>query len=463
MFSFLLVFALAIVVLFAGLAGQRNNLFYILVLGLSAALGLSVWEWIGYDPAVEGPSVLAGMLSFDYFALSFGAVALLAMWLIALMSGYSFRQLNNSLGDHYGLMLFSLCGAFCLFSYESLLMLFLGVEILSIPLYVLAGSQRQSLASNEAALKYYLMGSFASGILLFGIALLFGSTNSLDLHGMQTYLSGSLDRPGLFYTGLLLVFIGMSFKVAAVPFHFWSPDVYEGSPTLVTTFMATVVKMASFAAFFRLATVFGPAASHWGLIVAILAALTIVVGNVTAVYQDRFKRLLAYSSVSHTGYLFLGLLAGTPDAGGAVFLYLLAYVVATIGAFAVFQLVSEQTGKQEVAVFNGLAKRHPWLAFAMAVSVLSMAGIPPMAGFFGKYFLFAGALADWTWLVVIALLGSAVSIYYYFRVIVAMYFTPAAEDTPEISVPWAYALVATVCVALALLLSVAPGYVMGLV
>jgi NADH-quinone oxidoreductase subunit N len=172
---------------------------------------------------------------------------------------------------------------------------------------------------------------------------------------------------------------------------------------------------------------------------------------------------LAYSSVSHTGYLFLGLLAGTPEAGGAVFLYLLVYVVATIGAFSVFQLVSEQTGKQEVSAFNGLAKRHPWLAFAMAVSVLSMAGIPPMAGFFGKYFLFAGALADWTWLVVVALLGSAVSIYYYFRVIVAMYFTPAAEDAPEISVPWAYAVVAAVCVALALLLSVAPGYVMGLV
>ena len=463
MFSFLSVFVLALVVLFAGLAGMRKHLFGILVAGLAAILGLGIWEWVSYDPAVEGPSVLAGMLSFDYFALSFGAVALLAMLLIALMSGYSFRRLNASLGDHYGLMLFSLCGALILFSYESLLMLFLGVEILSIPLYVLAGSQRNNLASNEAALKYYLMGSFASGILLFGLALLFGSTNSLDLHGIRNFLAGSLDRPGLFYAGMVLVFIGMSFKVAAAPFHFWSPDVYEGSPTVVTTYMATVVKMATFAAFFRLLQALGYAQEHWGLLVAGLAALTMVVGNVTAVYQDRFKRMLAYSSISHTGYLFLGLLAGTPAAGGAVFLYMFAYVVASIGAFSVFQLVSEQTGKDRVDAFNGLAKRKPWLAFAMAVSVLSLAGIPPMAGFFGKYFLFAGALSKWPWLVVIALINSAISIYYYFRVIVAMYFTAADEDAPEISVPWAYVAVATICVALALALGVAPGYVMGLV
>jgi NADH-quinone oxidoreductase subunit N len=463
MFSFLTVFALAIVVLFAGLFGLRKHLFWILATGLTAAFAVGIGEWIGYDPAVEGPKVLAGMLSFDYYALSFGAVALGAMWLIALMSGFSFRHLNKSLGDHYGLMLFSLCGAFCLFSYESLLMLFLGVEILSIPLYVLAGSQRRSLASNEAALKYYLMGSFATGILLFGIALLFGSTNSLDLQGMHTYLAGSLERPGLFYTGLLLVFMGMSFKVAAVPFHFWSPDVYEGSPTLVTTYMSTIVKMAAFAAFFRLASTFGIAAEHWAPIVAGLSALTILVGNVTAVYQSRFKRLLAYSSISHTGYLLLGLLAGTPGAGGAMFLYLLSYVTATIGAFAVFQLATGDSGKEEISVFNGLAKRNPWLAFSMAVSVLSMAGIPPLAGFFGKYFLFAGALAHWPWLVVVALLGSAVGIYYYLRLIAAMYFTPADDDAHEIDVPWAYAVVALVCTVLALALGVAPGYVMGLV
>lgn len=463
MYSFLSIFVLAVILLFTGLTGQRKHLHWMLVLGLTGIFGLNLWEWAQYDPTVEGPAVLAGMMSFDYFALGFSAVAILVTLLIALLSGFAFRNLDNSLGDHYGLILFSLCGAICLFSFENILMLFLGVEIMSIPLYVLAGSQRDKLASNEAALKYYLMGAFVAGVLLFGLALVFGATNSLDLQGIRAYLAGAMDRPGIFYVGVTLIFIAMSFKVAAAPFHFWSPDVYEGSPTLVTAFMATVVKIGGFAAFFHLTQAFHYTRGHWDILLAGIAALTMVVGNVTAVYQQRFKRMLAYSSISHTGYLFLGLLVGTPESVGSIFLYITSYALATIGAFSVFILVNEQTGKDNFEAFNGLGKRKPLLAIAMTVCVLSLAGIPPTAGFFGKYFLFSGALPHWPWLVLVALVNSAISIYYYFKVIMAMFFTAPADDAAEISVPWTYTLVAAITVALVAALCVVPGYVMGLV
>lgn len=462
MYSLLTLFIFGVISMFAGLWRRRDVLYGIATAGLALSLGVSIFEWMTFEPMQPGSALLNGMLSFDYFSLGFAGVAIFATLLIAMLSGYSFKGVSEALGDHYALILFSLCGVLCTVSFESLVMLFLGLEIMSIPLYVLAGSRRDNLASNEAALKYYLMGSFTTGILLFGIALVYGATLHFDLLGIQQYVAAG-KISGLFYVGVIFILIGMCFKIAAAPFHFWSPDVYEGSPSLVTAFMATVVKTAGFAAFFRLFSAFSGAADHWAMPLAIIAGLTMTVGNVTAVFQYSFKRMLAYSSISHAGYLLLGVVAMGANSSGAILLYALSYSVATICIFGIYIIVREQTGRTDFEAFNGLAQRKPFLAFVMALCLISLAGIPPTAGFFGKYFLFSGAMGAYPWLVVVAVLNSAISISYYFRPIVAMYFTPSPEQPAELTTPVSYTVVLVVGAAMVVALCILPGYVLGLV
>lgn len=458
MTALLILFVTALAVLFAGLSGNRNLLQPIGFTGVLAAFGAAAFSYFSMgDPLGEVP-----MLSFGPFAVSFSMVVLGSTLLLFSLVGYAFRDLQKTLGDHLGLILFSLCGALCLFSFTNLTMLFLGIEILSIPLYVLAGSRRDNPASNEAAIKYFLMGAFATGILLFGTALVYGATATFDLHKIsEVVAAGSFSKP-LLFTGITLMLVGMCFKVGAVPFHFWSPDVYEGSPSLVTAYMATVVKTAGFAAFYKLFAIgFAGAAAFWSPGVAVLAALTMILANTTALFQNSFKRMMAYSSISHTGYLMLGLLgmAGMASSG-AILLYTLTYSVATICAFSIFILVSEQSGSDHFAAFEGLGKRNPLLAAVMAVAILSLAGIPPTAGFFGKYFLFAQAFEKYPWLVVIAVLNSAVSIYYYFRVIIAMYFHEPSRES--IVVPVGYRWVMVAGLMLIALLCAVPGVVLAL-
>ena len=258
--------------------------------------------------------------------------------------------------------------------------------------------------------------------------------------------------------------VGMCFKVGAVPFHFWSPDVYEGAPSLVTAFMATVVKTAAFAAFFRLFKVgFGGATEFWVVGIAAIAGITMTLANTTALFQNNFKRMMAFSSISHTGHLLLGLLGAAATVGsasGPVLLYLLSYSVATIGAFSIFILVSEQTGSEHFAAFEGLGKRNPLLAAVMAICILSLAGIPPTAGFFGKYFLFTQAFDRFPWLVVLAVLNSAISIYYYFRVIIAMYFHEPSRES--VVVPWGFRWVMVAAVVLIALICLQPSVVLAM-
>jgi NADH-quinone oxidoreductase subunit N len=264
--------------------------------------------------------------------------------------------------------------------------------------------------------------------------------------------------------GILLMLVGLSFKVSAVPFHFWAPDVYTGSPNLVTAFMSTVVKTAGFAAFYRLfSSAFVDAIDFWGITVAAIAALTMTLANVTALFQTNFKRMMAYSSISHAGYLLLAVLAiGQAGSAGAMLLYTLSYSVATICAFAVYILVAEQNNDATLDAFNGLSKREPFLAAVMVISMLSLAGIPPTAGFFGKYFLFTAAFERYPWLIGLAVINSAISIYYYFKVIIAMYFV-RNEASPVVVTPVGFKWVVAGGLVLIALLTLAPGSVYGLI
>jgi NADH-quinone oxidoreductase subunit N len=342
-------------------------------------------------------------------------------------------------------------------------MLFLGIEILSIPMYILAGSNKSDLRSNEASLKYFLMGAFATGFLLFGIALIYGVSGSFNLQNIAQYVSLQQNNvPVMLVAGVIMMLIGLAFKVSAVPFHFWTPDVYTGSPTVVTAFMSTVVKSAAFAGFFRLFfTCFNASTVIWANTIWVIAALTIIIGNVTAVYQTNFKRMLAYSSIAHAGYMLLAILAMNSYAQNSILFYAAAYSISSITSFAILLLVSHVTKNDSIDSFNGLAKKNPLLAFITVVAMLSLAGIPPVAGFFAKYYIFTAALQQhYTGLVIIAILGSLVGVFYYFRVIIAL-FKPENEG---VVVPMNYVFKALLIVTslVTLVLGIMPQLVAGI-
>jgi NADH-quinone oxidoreductase subunit N len=464
MTALIIIFLTALVVLFAGLTKHRGLLQPIALMGTLGALGVTCLELFG-GVSIGINSLYPDMLSFNAYSTAFSAVVLLSTALIIGLGVFGFRMLDDTLGDNYALLLFSLCGALCMFCFQNITMLFLGIEILSIPLYVLAGSRRDNISGNEAALKYFLMGAFATGILLFGTALVYGATGSFDLNTIASAIGDGKHSAAMLHVGILMILVGMSFKVSAVPFHFWAPDVYTGSPNLVTAFMATVVKTAGFAAFYKLFTVaFGPAAGFWGTPVAMLAALTMTVANLTALFQTDFKRMIAYSSIAHAGYLLLAVLAAvTPGSAGAILLYTLTYSIATICALGAYMAVTEPNMDGSFDAFNGLEKKSPLLAAALAISMLSLAGVPPTAGFFGKYFLFTSVFEKYPWLVVLAVINSAVSIYYYFKVIIAMYFTRDTHYEQEgVVVPTSVRWVVFAGIVLIAVLAIVPGKVYGL-
>lgn len=460
MTALFVLFSTAIFILFAGLWKNRQLLHTLALGGTLIAMIVSAYDYHFINP---WNTAYASMLSFDSYALAFTSVTLAGMLLLLGLSHWEFRDLENTLGDHYGLIFFSLCGALCMFSFNNMIMLFLGVEILSIPLYVLAGSRRNDLRSNEAALKYFLMGAFATGILLFGMALVYGATGAFDLHAIQLDITEGRASGGILNVGILMILMGLSFKVSAAPFHFWAPDVYQGSPNMVTAFMATVVKTAGFAAFYRLFSLAFVDAGFWHTAVAAISALTMTLANTTAIFQQDFKRMLAYSSIAHAGYLLMAVLAaGQPGSGGAILTYTLVYSAATVVAFGVFMLVSEQNEDSSFKAFNGLGKKQPLLAIVMTLAMLSLAGIPPTAGFFGKYFLFIAAFEQYPWLVILAVVNSAISIYYYFKVIIAMYFS-REENEYRVEVPAGIRLSMIAGLVLIVLLTIMPATIYNLI
>jgi NADH-quinone oxidoreductase subunit N len=339
------------------------------------------------------------------------------------------------MAEHAALVLFVLTGAIIMTAFADLSMFFVGLEILSISLYVLAASNKSELRSNEAGMKYFLMGAFATGFLLFGIALIYGATATFNLAKIASYISVSQaagNTPMFVYAGVLLIMVGLLFKVSAAPFHFWAPDVYEGAPIQVTALMSTIVKTSAIAAFYKLFTVsFGSQEIVWSTTLFYIAALSVLIGNIIAVFQSNVKRMLAYSGISHAGYLLLAILANNAAGGTALTYYTLAYSVATIAAFTVVASVASVKGSSDFTSFEGLGKKNKLITISVIVSMMSLAGIPPFAGFFGKYFLFTSYLENHSInLVIIGLIGSAISIYYYFRLIVNLFKGESDEVIP---------------------------------
>ncbi|HUM48522.1 MAG TPA: NADH-quinone oxidoreductase subunit N, partial [Chitinophagales bacterium] len=299
-------------------------------------------------------------------------------------------------------------------------------------LYILAGLRKRDLLSNEASLKYFLMGAFSTGFLLFGIAMLYGATGSFMVSDIAYHLGLHKGSPEPFIiAGIIMLMIGLLFKVAAAPFHFWTPDVYQGSPTLITGYMATVGKVAAFAALLRVFQLgFSPAMESYQFILSGVAVITMFVGNITALYQRSVKRMLAYSSISHAGYMLIALMASNDIADGAILFYAVAYSLASIVAFTVVAVLQAKGKGDEISAFNGLSKSNPVLALTFSVAMLSLAGIPPTAGFFAKFFIFSAAIKDgWILIVALAVINSFISVYYYFRPVIASFMKKGNEET----------------------------------
>jgi NADH-quinone oxidoreductase subunit N len=401
------------------------------------------------------------MMRFDNVALAFSGVILVTAFFWFILANDYFE--HDHVTDHFALVLFALVGAIMLTGFSNMTTLFLGIEILSIPMYVLAASRKRDLASNEAGFKYLIMGSFASGFLLFGIALIYGATGSFDLMAIRSFISHSQgDFPAFFYAGVLMVLIAMLFKVSAAPFHFWAPDVYEGSPTVITALMSTIVKTAAFAAFMRLfLVVFGGVNESWSMVLAVVIALSLVVSNITAATQQSVKRMLAYSSISHAAFMLMAILANQRGMASvsAILYYSLAYAVGSIAAFTVLYNVSKAKDNANIEAFNGLGKRHPFMAACMVIAMLSLAGIPITAGFFAKYFIFSVMIGTtFKWLIILAILTSAVGVYYYFKVIIAMYFKEE-DGEQEVTMETSHVLLLALTTIFTLALGIVPKYV----
>ena len=421
--ALVLLSSLGVIALLAEIFNFKKLLYPIVLLGLITTFILNIFDW-------NTNHVYYKMMQFDNYAVAFTALIIVIAFLWFLMAEGFFKEESNQT-DYFALVLFSLVGAVMMVSYNNMAMLFLGIEILSIPMYILAGSNKADVSSNEAAFKYLIMGAFATGFLLFGIALIYGATGSFDLSEIANAVStGGLSS--IFYVGILMMLIGMAFKVSAAPFHFWAPDVYQGAPTMITAFMATIVKTAAFAAFLRLFfTSFMGAHSTWTNVVWVMAALTLLVGNITAVFQTSTKRMLAYSSVAHAGYMLLALLAGNSYSNSAILFYAAAYSIGSIATFCIVSIIANAKNGDGIDSFNGLAKTNPFLAIVMTIALLSLAGIPPTAGFFAKYYIFTSAfVAGNVGLVLIAIIASLIGVYYYFRIIIAMYFKESLSSEP---------------------------------
>lgn len=403
----------------------------------------------------------------DNFSLFFKGIFLLTAGMTILISDQYFKREECNLGELYPLLLFATVGMMLMASGTDLMTIFLGLEVLSVSLYVLAGLNRANIKSNEAGLKYFLLGAFSTGFLLYGMALTYGATGTTriaKIAEVATQNSAVVQNP-LFVIGMLLMAVGFSFKIAAAPFHMWTPDVYEGAPTPMTAFMSAGPKAAGFAAFMRVALIAFPTLkADWSDLLWILAVLTMTVGNLIALNQDNIKRMLAYSSIAHAGYALVGFTAGNPEGTTGILFYMLSYAFMNIGAFAIIILVGKKgEANNNVMDYAGFGTKHPVLALAMAIFLFSLAGMPPTAGFIGKFYLFSGAIkAGYIWLAIIGVLNSAASVYYYLRVLVYMYMKDPVEEFDWMKLTPAVAICIIIAVVGVLLPGVVPAFLLDL-
>jgi NADH-quinone oxidoreductase subunit N len=443
-----------IVMMFSGLFLKSKS--SAKTVALIGSIALLIGNFFDLSGKMIIDSNFKGMLQYERFGLLFLTVLILALIMYILLSGKDVEAVGNHPFEYFALIFFVMSGAGLVALFNNLLILFIGIEIISIPLYILTGSDKRNLKGNEAALKYFLMGSFSTGIMLMGIAFLYGATGSFQLE--QLMLQPQEDYKIFMLIGIVMIMVALAFKVSAAPFHFWTPDVYDGAPTVFTSFMATIVKAAVFIGFLNLfANAFGSKTGNWQMTVAIITALTLLIGNITAVYQQSVKRMLAYSSIAQAGFMMFAVFAINDMAKQGLLLYAAAYCFATIGIFAVLVKMKDYTFDG----FNGLAKKQPLVALVLTVCLLSLAGIPLTAGFFAKYFVLAAAVKTGTylWLVIFAVIMAAVSVYYYFRIIQAMYFKEGEGQEIVITVPFK-ALLVTVA-AVVILLGVYPSLLLN--
>lgn len=437
----------------------RKGIIPMTVIGLLGTLGLTASEYNA--PSALYDNISYNMIVVDNYSVAFSCLFIvIAIFLIALSHNFYNDQLTK-ISDYIALKIFLLAGAVAMVSFGNLAMFFLGLEVLSIVLYVLAASNRLSLKSNEAGMKYFLMGAFASGILLFGICLIYGAMGTFDIAEIAG-LTASAELPDRwFFIGLLLMVVGMLFKIAAVPFHFWAPDVYEGSPALTTALMSTLAKITAMAALYKLVTEMNvPYSVVFGNVIAIVSVASMTVGNVMALRQVNVKRMLAFSGISHAGFMLMTLL-GDKDMSGLLLYYAAAYALAGIAAFCVLLYVTKNKGSEDIFNFDGLGKTNPLMAAMLTISLLSMAGIPIFAGFFAKFMLFSETISGgYLYVVIAAVINSIISVGYYFKLILAMYTKDAiAERSPDTFI---FGTVAVVAMALNIAIGIWPSFVMNL-
>jgi len=452
------------VLLLVSVFSQRGKTTHVAWLSIIALIVTGFISLTGWNNPQAG---FAGSVVLDNFATFFSLICLLAAGLTILMSDDYLKREGYPVGEYYPLILFTTAGAMWMASGTDLMTIFLGLEVLSVSLYVLAGFFRGQTKSNEAGLKYFFLGAFSTGFMLYGVALLYGVTGTTKLDGIAAFVRSTdgVSTDLMFIAGGLLLLTGFLFKIAAAPFHMWTPDVYEGAPTPITAFMSAGAKAAAIAAFMRVTFVaLEDVQDDLTALFWVLAVLTMTVGNFIALNQTNVKRMLAYSSISHAGYAMVGLVAWSDIGFSGILFYMLVYTFMNMGAFAVLVLVGKQ-GEENLTVdgLSGMGYKKPFLGIALCIFLFSLMGLPPTAGFTGKFYIFAAAVdSGYIWLAVIGVLNSAVSLYYYLRVMVHMYFKDPQEDFSWVSINPATAISIIISIAGVLWLGILPGPVMEL-
>ncbi|MGB4598770.1 MAG: NADH-quinone oxidoreductase subunit N [Trichlorobacter sp.] len=438
---------------------SKGYLAWLSLAGLVAAGYTAATGWGLNIPSFSGSVVL------DNFAIFFKLIFVVAAGLTVLISDQYMEREGCNQGELYPLILFTTVGMMLMASGTDMMTIFLGLELMSISLYVLAGFNRANIKSNESGLKYFLLGAFSTGFLLYGMALVYGATGTTRIAKIAEAAAKMGAPDTMLLIGALLILTGFAFKIAAVPFHMWTPDVYEGAPTPITALMSTGPKAAGFAAFLRMFLVAFPVMkADWSDLIWIMAVLTMTVGNIIALRQDNIKRMLAYSSIAHAGYALVGFAAANTTGTAGILFYMLTYAFMNIGAFAVVVVLGKQgESNGNVQDFAGLAHKRPALAAIMTLFLFSLAGIPPTAGFIGKFYLFSAAVQEgYVWLAIIGVLNSAASVYYYLRVMVFMYMKPAEEEFGWVKVTAPITLALVVAGVATLALGIVPSYLLQL-
>jgi NADH-quinone oxidoreductase subunit N len=455
------------VVLLLGIPLGRGGVRPLSLFGVGSLAVTGVLVWLVGRP-VNGPLVILGdMLVIDQLAVFFKLLVLAAGMVAIFMAAGFLERFGYGGGEFVSLILFATVGMFVMASGANLASLYVGLELMALSVYVLVGYFKLEIKSNEGAVKYFVLGAASSAILLYGISLIYGSLGTLDLQEIRESLVAVPTANPMLVLGMVLVSFGMLFKVAAVPFHVWTPDAYEGAPTPVTAFISVAPKAAAFAMFMRLFFyAFAPGVEHWRIVLWVAAAATMIFGNVAALTQDNVKRMLAYSSIAHAGYALMGLVAFNQMGAWALMMYMLIYAFMNLGAFGfVILLESKGYAGEVITDYAGLARRHPGAALGMLIFMLALAGIPPTAGFMGKLYLFAAAVeGGYVILAVIAVIMSAVSLFYYFRIVVQMYLQDGGEGDAEpaelLRDRWTEAMIA-VCIVATMVVGVWPRPIVG--